>query len=233
MKYREGIVVGLDPVELFKRELEPAETKIWMPLLRELCWEEVEWAANRTLPRKVCKPQRGENAAIDHLILLIEEIFETTAIGIWCNWYRSGKDWTPEHQDQYEAHVFTYSFGASRNFYFKSLETGLLTEYLLEDGDLMYFSPEHDANHKHCVPRSAEDGDRISIVIFTDEPYSRRSMEKIDQEQQSLMVTSFVSQLERLNPYMWQSFHNGETITLDTPEGKTQFRMRDGQLEIW
>jgi hypothetical protein len=109
-------------------------------------------------------------------VTMIETVYECTVSGVWCNHYRSGNDWTPYHQDQYDdRHMFTYSFGATRRFLCRPISgNGNTTlSFDLVDGDLFYFSPQFDRTHKHSIPKTKKDGSRISIVLFTDQPGCR------------------------------------------------------------
>jgi len=104
--------------------------------------------------------------------------YQPKCYGIWCNYYPDGSNYTPPHQDQYvlpngqPAHVITVSFGATRDCIIEPLVkgSGEKVKYTLKDGDIFYFSPEHDATHKHSIPKRKNAGPRISIVFFTSSP---------------------------------------------------------------
>lgn len=49
--------------------------------------------------------------------------------------------------------MFTLSFGEARQFYIKNDSNGQKINMILDDGDLIYFSPETDKTHKHCIPK--------------------------------------------------------------------------------
>jgi len=145
-------------------------------LLNEVPWTKQQWKAGRFLPRKIFRYDLNDLHKVeilDHLIREVEDILECNAMGVWCNLYENGLHYTPPHQDQYGAHVVTLSFGATRKCVMQNIKTGQSVEYILDEGDIFYFSPEHDADHKHSIPKAgAKIGPRISIVIFTTKPFS-------------------------------------------------------------
>jgi hypothetical protein len=115
-------------------------------------------------------------AIINLLKKVCERLFRTRIDGVWCNLYRNGSDWTPFHQDQYGAHVYTFSFGATRRFVTQNVASEAKTEWQLASGDVFYFSPTFDAEHKHSVPKTAKVvGERMSVVMFGDAPFSQLS----------------------------------------------------------
>ena len=136
--------------------------------LLDLPWQQVTWSTGKPLPRLVYQATDG-GGVLDELRRLVENNFGIPIRGIWCNQYRNGADYTPEHQDSYGGYVFTISFGATRRFIFRNIKTSEKIELLPEHGDLYYFSPSMNNTHKHSVPkiRAREDnGMRISVVLF-------------------------------------------------------------------
>lgn len=128
---------------------------------------------------------------------------------MFCNRYKSGNDYTPPHQDSYgpTTHVITYSFGGSRRFICENIATKVKTEYLLESGDVFYFSPKFDASHKHSIPKTAKAVDlRISIVMFCSEPYA-----KIPEPKILLAENDLATQLDIFGGLM----ESGMVISLD------------------
>jgi alkylated DNA repair dioxygenase AlkB len=136
-------------------------------LIEEVPWQKVQWAQGRYLPRLVYRDDYGDVAVLNELRQLVAEKITRRVDGIWCNMYEDGSHWTPWHQDNYDADVFTLSFGESRNFQMKEISTGQVETFLLEHGDAFYFDRHIDAKHKHCIPKTTKKiGIRISIVFF-------------------------------------------------------------------
>ena len=134
-------------------------------------WETVTWRGNKKLPRLVHKYE-GNIDVLDELSKLITDSFIVNVEGIWCNYYRNGSDYTPEHQDSYGANVFTLSFGSSRDFYFRNIETKERINFRLRKGDLYFFDQETNSKYTHSIPKRKDAKERISIVFFTSEPSS-------------------------------------------------------------
>lgn len=146
-------------------------------LQNDIPWDHMRWGRGH-LPRLTFRLDPDEDGITRYPEVLqelkdrTEETFKCTVRSVWCNYYRSGGDYTPPHQDNYGAHVITWSFGGTRRFICEEIGTGIKTEYLLEDGDVFYFSPDFDRRHKHSIPKTTKAVDpRISIVFFTDQPY--------------------------------------------------------------
>lgn len=161
--------MNLNPIHHVKEFIASKEANSYYLRLLGLNWKEVTWGTGRKLPRLIYRYDDDNVEVLNELISLIEITFDTKVKGVWCNQYRSGNDWTPEHQDSYGSDVFTLSFGESRTCYFRNLQTKERRDFLLESGDLLYFTPEIDATHKHCVPKTKKNkGIRISVVLFAD-----------------------------------------------------------------
>lgn len=171
---------NIGDIEHYKECFTPEEREVFFSrLYEEVPWTTQLWRRGKYLPRKIYRydlPRGAEDTKIEILENLIEEVeqmMECNVMGVWCNLYENGKDYTPPHQDLYGAHVITLSFGESRRCIMENIETKEKTEHLLEDGDLFYFSPNHDSKHKHSIPKgSVKLEPRISIVFFTTAPFS-------------------------------------------------------------
>jgi len=161
-------------VEHLKQALLPEECVDYMKRLKkQVPWQKMKWGRGY-LPRLIYRVDGGIPEPIQDLITYTEASFECSVRGVWCNYYQSGNDYTPPHQDNYGSYVITYSFGSSRRFVCQNLNTAKKTEYMLNSGDIFVFSPEFDKMHKHSIPKTTKLVDpRISIVLFTDIPYSQ------------------------------------------------------------
>ncbi len=145
-------------------------------LTNELNWTEVKWGTGKTLPRLIYSydMNHGNQPILNELIEYMSAILETTIIGVWCNLYRDGNDWTPHHQDSYGAHVVTLTFGSTRKFSLKEIGgEKKRIDFNLGHGDLFYFNQSVNSKHTHTIPKTAKQvGPRISVVLFTSKPYS-------------------------------------------------------------
>jgi hypothetical protein len=174
MKKVEGFRHIKGDVAHVKDNFLPEESFQYLERLRnDVPWQRMKWGRG-FLPRLIFRCDQGETwpTSIQELKDRTEETFQCTVRAAWCNFYRSGADYTPPHQDNYGAHVITWSFGGERRFVTDALEDRTKKEYLLADGDVFYFSPGFDAIHRHSIPKTSKTVDpRISIVFFSDQPY--------------------------------------------------------------
>lgn len=139
-------------------------------------WTTMEWRRGVNLPRLIYKssPDDENPQVIDELVQIFEDMFETKVRGIFANFYRDQSDYCPFHQDTYGNYVTTFSFGGERRFVTRTKSTKQTTNYILKGGDIFYFSPKFNEENQHSIPRSTKHADpRISVVLFTDEPFSQ------------------------------------------------------------
>jgi alkylated DNA repair dioxygenase AlkB len=163
--------------EHFKQVISIEDSNEYMKRLsKDIPWGKIKWGRGY-LPRLVYRVEGDEPAPIKKLITHTEDFFKCSVSGVWCNYYRSGNDYTPPHQDNYKSHVITYSFGGTRRFVCQNLYTKQKKNYILNSGDVFVFSPEFDNLHNHSIPKTKKLVDpRISIVLFTTTPYSHNNL---------------------------------------------------------
>lgn len=157
----------LKDTEHVKEFLTVSQANDYFLRLLMLPWKKIPWGRGKFLPRLAYRYEGQTMPVLDELKGLVEQAFQVQVHSVWCNQYRNGQDYTPEHQDQYGGWVFTLSFGATRTLYFRNIETGQRTNLRLDHGDLNYFSPTWDAQHRHCVPKDKTPDIRVSVVFFT------------------------------------------------------------------
>lgn len=139
-------------------------------------WTTMEWRKGVNLPRLIYKstPEDSNPKVINELVQIFEDTFETKVHGIFANYYKTQSDYCPFHQDSYGNHVTTFSFGGDRRFVTRSKSTKQTTQYILKGGDIFYFSPRFNEENEHSIPKTTKYVDpRISVVFFTDEPFSQ------------------------------------------------------------
>jgi alkylated DNA repair dioxygenase AlkB len=176
---------GIPGVDHLKGILSASECLSYFAAFKEqIPWQTVKWGPNN-LPRLVCnysaavaEQKRELSEMMGFLKADVERLFEVNVQSIWCNYYRSGDDWTPPHADEYgNVWVITVSLGATRDCVFQHNETGQKTTYPLENSDILVFSPAINQTYKHSIPKLSGSGaaERISIVFFTSQPGHRTS----------------------------------------------------------
>lgn len=139
----------------------------------------MEWKRGKYLPRMIYRSGDAEREpdVLEELQQIFEDMFRCTVSGIFCNFYESGAEWCPPHQDSYGNHVFTLSLGGTRDFVCENIATKEKTKYTLQSGDIFYFNQEFNSKNKHSIPKTKKQVQpRISVVFFTDQPYSESNM---------------------------------------------------------
>ena len=93
-----------------------------------------------------------------------------------CNYYKDGKEKMGFHSDQEELNnktpIISISFGAERNFYFKSKSDAEdYYKIILHHGSLLSMGELSQENYKHALPRDNKvKSDRINLTFrFTNE----------------------------------------------------------------
>ena len=120
-----------------------------------------------------CEPLRRIQI-LDELKLTVETLIlnepiikNKKIIGIFLNYFTSGKDRIPYHKDSYQSDVLTLSLGGTRKFRIQNDLTKKSTGFDLEDGDFFYFNEEFNKTYKHSImPTKKVVSDRISVVFF-------------------------------------------------------------------
>lgn len=137
--------------------------------LKKLPWMSIEWKKGSKLPRLVYRYDPSDNIPIlQTLSNLIETECKVTVIGIFCNLYRNGADYTPYHRDSYnQGKTYMMSFGESRTLLFKKGKDKALY-FNQNHGDLFFFDSDTNRQYKHSIPkRKKVTNPRISVVFFT------------------------------------------------------------------
>jgi alkylated DNA repair dioxygenase AlkB len=156
---------------LYKECFTEEECSEYFNDLNKLEWRQVKWKTGKFLPRRVFKPFIGLPLVLKKLRDEVEMMLECTVLDVWCNHYKDGSEYTPSHQDTYGKWVVTLSFGATRDCVTQNIKTSEKSKYLLENGDILVFSPVFDAYNKHSIPKTKKCTDpRISVVFFTTPP---------------------------------------------------------------
>ena len=158
-------------IQHFKSLICPSDDMSWFSCLTdELPFKAASWKG-KPMKREVCgigPEELDEYPTLERLMKNVRDLFPNRRInGIFCNRYRTGEDYTPYHQDSYDSNVFNISFGETRDFLTKSINGGSSTKYTAENGDIIVFTPDWNADHLHSVPvRKRVEHERISIVAF-------------------------------------------------------------------
>ena len=121
--------------------------------------------------RSVYRGEIGDKYSFNPIIKEIVEILMANLniypIAYFMNFYKDGNNFAPYHADKYDMKAITVSFGSSRDFFMKNNETGIVTKFLLEHGDIFMFSKQVNDTHKHSIPKRTKlQGERISILFF-------------------------------------------------------------------
>ena len=184
MKYDdEGIACGLDDMEVVKQMFTKSDAEDYFERLKkELPWQELTWANEDTQPKLVFRYGELERNirkydVLEELIFLIEEVFEADILGCWGDYYRNGNDHSPYKKHNYNSHIFTVSFGASRKLKVKdeNVENDEEKTFRLKNGDAFYVSHDTNKSLEYSIPPSKRSIDKsIYFTFYTEKPYSRR-----------------------------------------------------------
>jgi alkylated DNA repair dioxygenase AlkB len=141
--------------------------------------EQIQWKPRIVFPRSTFRypcdisstkiEVESVMPALIEIALHCVNTFNVEVKGIFVNLYGSGEDYTPYHKDSYgNAKTITYSFGATRRFLMKPDDGTKTKAFDLEDGDVFVFTMDDNEKHKHSIPKTTRDGERISVVLFCD-----------------------------------------------------------------
>jgi hypothetical protein len=181
MKYdNKGIVCGLDDMEIVKRMFTKSDAKDYFERLKkELPWQELTWANEDPQPRLVFRYGELERNirkynVLEELIFLFEEVFEADILGCRGDYYRNGDDHSPYKKHNYNSHIFTVSFGASRKLTVKD-ENEKEQTFRLKDGDALYVSNDINKSLEYSVPPDKRKTEKsIYFTFYAEKPYSHR-----------------------------------------------------------
>lgn len=112
----------------------------------------------------------GNINELNEIILQIEENFDKMIHSAFLNYYENGNDYAPYHSDNYGCDVCLLSLGTSRILRYKENKTKQNTDFILNDGDLLYIPNELNKTYKHSLlKRTKIESSRISILFFLKE----------------------------------------------------------------
>ena len=153
----------------FKKAIDSSLTQYYFDSLKRLNW------INFMNLRQCFRYELYENgepfdriSILDELKLVVETLFKNKkVVGIFLNYFTSGKDRIPYHKDSYQSDVLTLSLGGTRKFRIQNDLTKKSTGFDLEDGDFFYFNEEFNKTYKHSItPTKKAVSDRISVEFF-------------------------------------------------------------------
>ena len=157
----------------------PNSDLIYDMLKENVPWEQKPWGKRggkiNYLPRLCCHSVQSHPVGL-MMSTWVSKLFEQSfnipiyVQDIFGNYYRDGKDYLPDHSDQYgDDWVISLSFGTKRLFRFREIESKKIVtpKYYLESGDIIIFSPQTNLTHKHGIPKqpSIQEG-RINLTVF-------------------------------------------------------------------
>lgn len=161
---------------MFKHETrflsEKRERFFFKKCLKYIPFDKVKWGRSGFLPRMCYRYDdvdafRALGKTATSIVSRIERRIGSACIGVWCNYYRDGSDYTPEHKDSYESTVAVLSLGGTRHLNTRDDATKELTKHVIDGGDLYFFDKTFNDTHTHSVPKSKSMNEpRISLVFF-------------------------------------------------------------------
>lgn len=104
---------------------------------------------------------------LNDIFLNIETQFSRQVTGAFLNYYEDGNEYAPYHADKYNCDSCLISLGTTRTLRYKENTTKENTDYILNNGDLLYIPDEINNNYKHSLLKTKKvDTPRISILVF-------------------------------------------------------------------
>lgn len=169
----DDLTIFNNQVRYFKNVI-PQADGIFDRLEKEVVWSKKQWN-NKFLPRLCCHSVQQYN--IGNEVANWTKNFCQQALGvkieisdIFGNFYRDGKDYLPDHSDQYgDSWVISLSFAPKRLFRFRNCKSKKIEmpKFYLESGDMVLFSPKMNITHKHGIPKQTQVKEgRINLTIF-------------------------------------------------------------------
>lgn len=109
----------------------------------------------------------GNINELNEIIIKIQQSFGKNVQAVFLNYYENGNDYAPYHADKYNCDICLLSLGTSRILRYKENNTGINTDFTLNNGDLLYVPDEINNNYKHSLlKRTKIISPRISILFF-------------------------------------------------------------------
>ena len=100
---------------------------------------------------------QGENYILE-LLKYVNYISGKTYNGILVNWYTDGNEYIGYHSDDESelvsnSDIYSITFGATRDFYLKNNETGVVHTYPLNHNNVLIMKSPCQQYYKHSVPK--------------------------------------------------------------------------------
>ncbi|GAH02718.1 unnamed protein product [marine sediment metagenome] len=157
----------------FLEKVIPDSTDVYERLKTEVNWVPKIWNG-KPLPRLCCHSVQNTSIGNDIANWLINTCKNSLNVNIeisdiFGNYYRDGNDYLPDHSDQYNEWIISLSFGTTRLFRFRNIETRKIEtpKFYLKSGDIMIFSPAMNYTHKHGIPKQKQIQEgRINLTVF-------------------------------------------------------------------
>ena len=88
---------------------------------------------------------------LNSVLLDIEKQLSRTIKGAFLNYYEDGNEYAPYHADKYNCDTCLLSLGTTRTLRYKENTTSENTDYILNNGDLLFIPNEMNNNYKHSL----------------------------------------------------------------------------------
>jgi alkylated DNA repair dioxygenase AlkB len=144
-------------------------TNLLEQMKKDIGWKQMKWGRGN-LPRLIWHYEEKVCPMLDDIINYVEYQKKVNVIGVFCNFYRNGNDYTPFHKDNYDSDVISISLGGTRRFVLKNDKDKSKKVFQLDNGDLFWLTEKMNNEYTHSIPKTKakklKDLDRISIVLF-------------------------------------------------------------------
>lgn len=141
-------------------EKEEADT-LFQILLNTVVWEKVHYFKRHVSHYEFNVPMLNE------ILHNMQLQFSKKVSGAFLNYYEDGNEYAPYHADQYHCDSCLLSLGTTRTLRYKENNTKENTDYVLQNGDLLFVPDAINATYKHSLLQTKKVHDpRISILVF-------------------------------------------------------------------
>jgi alkylated DNA repair dioxygenase AlkB len=142
-------------------------TEIFDILKKKIRWQKIPYFKRHISHYSYGMYNVDELYTFNTLLMKIQKEFDKRIVGVFMNYYENGNEYAPYHADKYKCDVCLISFGITRILRYKHNTRKENTDYILNNGDILYIPDEINKEYKHSLLKRTKINDsRISVLLF-------------------------------------------------------------------